>query len=129
MVGESGLLGGPPPPLPHDELIPRRAAVRFDRAHDDRLHEAELADRVHELGQRVTVEHLPRLPRVRFDGRRIDLPVHRADVGDGGCGGAAQTDVGRRVTHPRAHVVRARRLGGPGRNQRCESAAKAALLA
>ncbi len=61
---QPGLLRGAPPPLPHDELVPRRRRARH-RADHDRLHQAELADRVHELGECLFVEHLARLPRVR----------------------------------------------------------------
>ena len=39
-----------------------------DRADHDRLHEAELADRVHQLGEGLLVEDLPWLPRVGLDG-------------------------------------------------------------
>ena len=60
---QAGLLGRPPPALAHDELV----AVLTDGAHDDRLEQADLLDRVHELGHRLLLEHLAGLAGVRGD--------------------------------------------------------------
>jgi len=61
--GEAGLLGGAPPALPHDELY-RGPPAGPESSAPRRLHEPELADGVHKFGERLLVEHLPRLPRV-----------------------------------------------------------------
>jgi hypothetical protein len=48
-------------------------------AHHDRLHQAELADGVHKLGECLLVERLARLARIRIDLRRFDFAVHGTD--------------------------------------------------
>ena len=121
---EAGLLGGAPAALPHDELIPTGGLAGHCTDHD-RLHEAELADGVHELGERLLVEDLARLPRVRIDRRRVDLAVDRADVV--GVRLTADDDVGCRVTHPpQRRLVAVGRAGGDERRQ---TAAETAALA
>jgi len=60
---QPGLLRRPPPPLAHDQL----EALAAERPHDHGLEEPDLLDRAHQLGQRVGVDHLPRLPLVRHD--------------------------------------------------------------
>jgi hypothetical protein len=62
-------MAGPPPPFTHDELI----ALGTHLPYDDRLEETDLLDGGDELGQRVLVEHLTRLARVRRNGIEGDL--------------------------------------------------------
>jgi hypothetical protein len=126
--GQACRLGRAPAPLPHDELI-ARSARRVECADHDRLHEAELADRVHEFGERFVVEHLTRLARVRLDQSRINFAVHRADVGRGagGCG-SAEHHVGGCSTESRP--VRCwvlATLGRPGGDQRSQASPEAAF--
>ena len=86
-------LRGPPPPLAHDEL---EAACR-GLADDDRLQQAELADRVLQLAQRLVVELRARLLRVGDDRVDLDLaqlggergPVAESRAGRRGWGGSA----------------------------------------
>ena len=71
---DAGPLRGPPTALTHHQLV---AAARHI-ADDDRLQQAELADRVGELDQGVLVEHRPRVPRVAPDLVDRDIDVARA---------------------------------------------------
>ena len=119
------LLRGAPAPLPHHQLVAAPGLVpggiRRDLPHHDGLHESELADGVHQLGQRLLVEHLAGLARIRFDPGGVDLPIDGTDAARPAVGGlAADHDIGRGFAHPRAAV------GGPGGNQRCQPAAQAA---
>src|ERR1700731_2557147 len=90
------------------------------RADDDGLQEPELTNGVHQLGQRLFVEHLARLPRVALDVARRDLAVDRAHRG-GILRRAPDQHIGRRVPHPRAQRRRTgvalRRTGGDQRSQ------------
>jgi hypothetical protein len=116
------LARGTPAPLAHDELeagLPVLGLGR-DPSHDDRLEDADLADRVHELGQLVLVEDRARLARVRADVVERDLgefrPGNGAQPGVGGRG----TVVGWRLLNRRLVAVsarcsvRARQVAGVG---------------
>jgi hypothetical protein len=72
--GQSGALRGLPAPLAHDQLV----TPRFQFPDDDRLEQAELADGMGELGQRVLVEHGPRVAGVALDPLDPDLRVSRS---------------------------------------------------
>ena len=96
---ESRFLGGPPPALAHDDL----EAVIVGSPHHDRLHQAELSDRVDEFGQCLFVEDLTRLLRVPVDSVDRDLEVHRP----GGRGELTLIDLGGRSLV----AFRARRRG------------------
>ena len=54
--GEPELLGGPPPPLPRDDLVALPSPT-----HQDRLHDAALADGVGELGEPGRLDRRARL--------------------------------------------------------------------
>jgi hypothetical protein len=58
--GQAGGRGRAPTPFAHDQLV----FVVRGRPHDNGLQNAELADRVGQLGQRVLIEDGPGLPRV-----------------------------------------------------------------
>ena len=77
----AGLTGGPPPPLPHDELVARLAVGSSlrDPADDDGLQDADLPDGVRQLGELVVVEDPSRLARVGPD-------VVEGDLGELGSG-------------------------------------------
>ena len=113
------LLGGPPPALPHHQLVARPRSVGRLPNHD-RLHQAEFADRVDQLGERLFIEYLPGLARVGLDRRGIELAVDRAHTGALG-GHTADHNIRRGVTESGAAV------GRTGRDQRCQAAAEAAL--
>ena len=90
--GQARLLGGAPAPLTHDQLeLPVTGVPDHDR-----LEQPHLPHRVHELGHRLLVEHLPRLPRVGPDVPDRDLgevgAVHRTQLGPG-------VDIGRCPGH------------------------------
>ena len=86
---------------------------------------------MHELGKGLFVEHLPRLARVGLDEARIDLAIHRADIGRGAGGrGSAEHHVGGRRAQSRA--ARRRVLAGirrPGRNQGSQASAETTFSA
>ena len=69
----TGLLGGAPATLAHDQLV----RVLAGAAYDDRLQEADLLDGVHQLGERLLLEDLPRLAGVRTDLRDRAAPRSR----------------------------------------------------
>src|SRR5262249_21760729 len=116
-----GPLRGTQPALAHDELV----RVAAELANDDGLHEAELADRVLELAQRVLVEDLPRLLRVRLDRVGRDLAVDSSGHRTArrlGCAAAHRPGGTRRQLH--------RAVAGPSRalrNQCGEAAAQPTL--
>lgn len=62
---------------PHHQLV---VAV-VDHTHHDRLHHAELTDRMNQFGQRFLIEHLAGLLGIRLDGGYWDLAVDRTDIG------------------------------------------------
>ncbi len=107
-------LAGSPPPLAHDQLV----AVRPYLPDNDRLKQTDGLNGLSQLGQRVLVERLPGLPRVRRDrvdrnflevrtrDRRTLVPVNRRTRR-------------RRTGHPRQES----RCGRPGRDQRAKSLA------
>jgi hypothetical protein len=66
-----------PAALTHDQLVPAGGEL----ADHDRLEEADLLDRRPQLLQRLLVEDLPRLLRVRFDRGDRDLPEPRTWYG------------------------------------------------
>ncbi len=126
---QTDLLRRPPAALPHHQLVAWRCAGGDGHGpHHDRLHEAEFLDRVDQFGQRLVVEDLPRLAWVRFDGRRIDLPVDRADTVEVREWRPTEDDIGGGGAHPRAHRPHSP-FDGPGRNQRRKAAAEAPLPA
>lgn len=76
------LARGTPAPFAHDELeVASSKPFGRDPSHDDRLEDADLADRVHELGQLVLVEDRARLARVRADVVERDLGEFRPGTG------------------------------------------------
>ena len=80
--GEAGLLGGAPAALAHDQLV----GVLAGAAHDDRLQQPDLADGVHQLGERLLLEDLARLAGVgphlrRWGARRTRSRPPAASVG------------------------------------------------
>ena len=76
---QAGGLGGPPAPLAHHQLEPAVA----QRADDHRLQQADLVDRVDQLGHGVLVEHRARLPRVGRDGLESAARRSRSPRGSG----------------------------------------------
>src|SRR5699024_3157509 len=70
---ETGLLGRPPPALPHDQFMARGTIHVLEFADHDRLQKTDLDDRVPQLLQGLLVEVHPRLPRVRRDRVELDL--------------------------------------------------------
>jgi hypothetical protein len=105
---EAGLLGGPPAPLAHDELV-AGLAVAGQRPDHDRLQDADLADGVHQLGQRLLLEVLARLPRVRPD--RPDRELREAGTRDREQLRFVRRAGGRGRVHGRRHAVRDRGSG------------------
>ncbi len=73
---QARLTAGAPAPLAHDELV----ALRAHLADHDRLEEADLLDRGHQLGEGVLVELGARLPRVGGDGVQRQLREVRAQA-------------------------------------------------
>ncbi len=81
---EAGNRGCSQPSLAHDQLVLRLAGGRCRAlAHDDRLQNAELTHRVHELGELIFSELGARLLRVGHD-------VARRDRGEPGTGHRSQ---------------------------------------
>ncbi|SKT47855.1 Uncharacterised protein [Mycobacteroides abscessus subsp. abscessus] len=125
---QARLLCGAPTPLPHHQLI----VTVVDHAHHDRLHHAELTDRMNQLGQRFLIEHLAGLLGVRLDGGYWDLAVDRTDIGRWcgrrRCRGRATPDdyigSGGTQTWPRRCRRTVHRGGG---NERRQAATEAAL--
>ena len=115
--GQAGLSGprasaAPPSPVGSAD----RSASAPQRADHDRLHQAELADRVHEFGERLLVEHLPRLPRVRLDvrpDRSRGRPRRCRSAAPPAW--AADHHVGGRGAHPRPAQARVRARPRPAR--------------
>lgn len=66
---QTGLTARPPAPLAHDELVPFRPQL----PHDYGLEQADFLDGGDQLRERVLVEHLTRLTRVRSDGSDRNL--------------------------------------------------------
>src|SRR6478752_9465975 len=82
----TGLLGGAPATLAHDQLV--RVLARA--AYDDGLQEADLLDRVHQLGERLLLEDLTRLAGVRTDLR--DGQLREVGAGDRAVRGLGPVD-------------------------------------
>ena len=78
-LGQPGTLSGAPPPFAHDELVPAGPG----RTNHHRLQEADLPDGFREFVECLLVEHPPRLPGVRCDGRDCDFPVVGSEDLDG----------------------------------------------
>src|SRR5699024_1465000 len=76
----SGLLRSPEPPFTHDELVVTRHLGT--PAYDYRLQNADLPDAGDELVERILIEDITRLPRVRTDQVEIDLPESGSRYGD-----------------------------------------------
>ena len=96
--GQSGDLRCAKSPLPHDELVCRSGVVASRRPADDhRLKDADLGDRVDQLGQLVLVEDGPGLARVRADRGDREFGEYRArnrgEVGTVGRVGQARGQV------------------------------------
>src|SRR5699024_6181278 len=83
-----------PAPLTHDEL----KTLRRDLTDYNRLQKTELPDGVHQLGERLFVEDLPRLLRIRLDLLEGDLAVLSTDPLPGGFGTGALARVTPSVT-------------------------------
>ena len=84
---ESGFLTRSPAPLAHDDLVEHAVGCRGgELTHDDRLHEPELFDRVHEFGHRLFVEDAAWLVRVRLDECGGQLAIDGPDFVDGADG-------------------------------------------
>jgi len=75
---ESGLAGGAQPSLAHDELVALTVRVR---PHHNGLQDADLLDGADEFGERVGVEVLTRLARIRHHLSRIDVREARSGNG------------------------------------------------
>src|SRR5215472_9749977 len=60
---DTGHLARAPPALAHDQLV----SAALGLAHDNRLEQADGLDRGCQFGERVLIEHLPRLARVGHD--------------------------------------------------------------
>ena len=75
---EAGFLTGAPAAFAHHQLV--RSAL--DGADDDRLHQAELTDRVDEFRQGLFVENSSWLLGVGVNQRGRDLSIHRAGRGE-----------------------------------------------
>ncbi|MDQ0697342.1 hypothetical protein QF048_003784 [Streptomyces sp. W4I9-2] len=86
---------GPPPTLTHDELV----AVRAHLPDDDRLEKADFLDGDDQLGQRVLVEYLTGLARVRGD--RPDRQLGEVRTGRPGILLGPALRRGRRLRHHR----------------------------
>ena len=102
-LAQPGPLGGAPPPLAHDELVPAGA----HGADDHGLQQADLPDGLGELIERVLVEAPPRLAGIgddRGDGDlRVPGPDHLVQPGVGlrrARGDPAPARQQRRVTPP-----------------------------
>ncbi len=74
--GEAGRLRRPQAPLPRDDLV-----ALAPPPHEDRLHDAALADRCGELGEPGGVDGRARLERVRVEGPDGDLDGGRRGRG------------------------------------------------
>ena len=113
-LGQTGLAGGPHPPLTHDQLV----ALTAERTHDHGLQQAHLADGVHQLGHRVLVEDLARLARVglhRVEGDLGEVGAAHQLLAVRGGGGTPRVTRGAAVppVSPVTCVPLASGVGGP----------------